>query len=417
MNIRILEVRHLGNVFGSPIFLSAGDIEEVKTCPACTDGQDQHLIAVAEGKEARGIALARCGACSHVYLSRRPSKDWYQRYYADEWDTGRLTKSDQSPTARIRSFLHRTLRGIEPARRLYKAARTLVASETPEPTTSFQREAVLSMLVGLGSARDMRALPIGSHILEIGSGYGGALAIFKSAGFSAIGTEASTHRARFCESQGYHIVQTPIDNLDAVKAFGPFDFVYSAHVVEHLLDPARLLAEVAPLLKDGGYVYFEVPNAGIAEHIVKLLHYPVHCNAFSPSSMTHMLARQGFRPVRMLVDANLHAIARKEPTGSDFAVSGTGVEAKDLLRGNGEWLRHQGQIRIFFDDFDMRITGEPGGDVLYELSNPYSNRAATESSRPNYGREYWAEVQPGAEKWPVRCIHDTPKAPMWMKFQ
>lgn len=46
---------------------------------------------------------------------------------------------------------------------------------------------------------------------------------------------------------------------------GEFDFVYSSHCLEHLLDPYRALAEWAKLVKRGGYLCVVVPDEDLFE--------------------------------------------------------------------------------------------------------------------------------------------------------
>ena len=89
MKVRI-ESAELGAVYGLPFYLDESDLELVTDCPACRNASKQLVISTVEGTYQQGLALSRCGDCSHVYLSTRPTQTWFQKYYQLEWDTGKI---------------------------------------------------------------------------------------------------------------------------------------------------------------------------------------------------------------------------------------------------------------------------------------------------------------------------------------
>jgi SAM-dependent methyltransferase len=50
------------------------------------------------------------------------------------------------------------------------------------------------------------------------------------------------------------------DVLELVFGPGEFDFVFYHHVIEHVPDPERSLAEIARVLRPGGWLYVGTPN-------------------------------------------------------------------------------------------------------------------------------------------------------------
>lgn len=277
---------------------------------------------------------------------------------------------------------------------------------------------MLCMLAGLGSAGAIKQLAQGGRVLELGSGHGGALSILKEAGFEAVGTEASEYRVAQCRERGLDVVQTPIDDLSAVASRGPFDFLYSCHVVEHLLDPFGTLEQAVALVRDGGYVYLEVPHAAVAEGLVKLLHYPLHSQVFCISSMTALLGRMGLTVTRIHADVNLHVVAQKGVDDFDFPSLRGSADPLGFLRGSGRWLESPGQLSIYFDDWHVRIE-RPDGDLVYDRARPYATRPYQPGKPSPLGRTFAVDVQKAGddEFWPIRFIHAGDRAPIWMKYQ
>jgi SAM-dependent methyltransferase len=413
MKIRVHEARHFGTMFGAPIFLADADMDELSACPVCDDTERQQLAAQSEGAEFRGLSFTECGSCWHGYLSRRPSAEWYQRYYSAEWDTGRVTAQPAAIGLSDRAVA--VLKKAPGLRRLYRGLRDIVSP--PRNTHSLERENLMAMLAGIGNAKGMKFLPRGYRVLEIGSGYGGALTLFNELGFAAVGTEASPHRVEFCRMRGLDVVETSIEDVSALSRQGPFDLVYSSHVFEHILDLSGLMSQLAPMVADGGYIYIEVPNTSVAEGLLKLLHYPYHCHAFSSSSLGKLLERHGFGTVRVHMDVNLHVLACKGIATFDFPAFPSHSNISGLLRGNGAWTHERGRQRMLFDDFDVKIKCEDDGRVVYQRPRPYATQTLLKDGVPILGREFILEVEDASAPSLVRWVHPTAQAPIWMKYQ
>jgi len=102
-------------------------------------------------------------------------------------------------------------------------------------------------------------------ILEVGSGFG-AFTVFSRAiyGYRTYGVEpdplARDLARELAELTG---VDVSIENCAGENlsfADQSFDFVYSSNVLEHVQDPARVLAESIRVLKPEGYLFFTYPN-------------------------------------------------------------------------------------------------------------------------------------------------------------
>jgi SAM-dependent methyltransferase len=99
----------------------------------------------------------------------------------------------------------------------------------------------------------------GRRMLEVGSGIGGALAVFKERGWDATGVEPDARMAEF----GAKRFGVTIDAgffLRGTFPSGSFDLVYTNHAYEHFRDPHAITEAIADVLKPGGYLFIAVPT-------------------------------------------------------------------------------------------------------------------------------------------------------------
>ena len=67
---------------------SSAYIEQV--CPVCERPDDSTLLASIRCGEQTSLESAFCRRCEHRYFRKLPGQNWYQQYYANEWDAGRI---------------------------------------------------------------------------------------------------------------------------------------------------------------------------------------------------------------------------------------------------------------------------------------------------------------------------------------
>lgn len=73
-----------------------------------------------------------------------------------------------------------------------------------------------------------------------------------------------------------------------------FDAVIARHILEHCLDPIKVLKQWAKVLKPSGRMYIAVPNEAITRGIPLS---PDHCHAFDQNSLTSVARVSGLEPV------------------------------------------------------------------------------------------------------------------------
>lgn len=137
------------------------------------------------------------------------------------------------------------------------------------------------------------------RILDFGCGQGYFLDALRTQGHACVGVEISAVTGRMAAAKGHHVLTT-LDTL----ADASFTAVASVHVIEHLPDPAAVLAALRRVLMPGARFYFEVPNyaswqAGLFR--ARWLHCEpgLHVHHFTLPSLRGLLEPQGYRVLRV----------------------------------------------------------------------------------------------------------------------
>lgn len=277
-------------------------------CPICSSNKSLLLTQVC-GTQSNALESSFCRDCEHWYLSRRPSNEWFLNYYRDDWEKYSAPGLPVKKMLRNLSPLRSLWRQILRIKRGRKNRLGLFHPDIADDGRSIQ---FFAFMLGLIEQDDnvFGQMDGIKNVLEIGTGDGRMLSIFHDRGFSAVGVEASRNRARRCRDMGLDVLDIAFDDLPTLATKGPFDFIYSSHVLEHVLDPVAHIKQLRTLLRAGGYLYFQVPNFHYDSSLIHRAHSIVHCQGFSPRSLMKLLQDQGFSIVRIMVDGNLHVLAR-----------------------------------------------------------------------------------------------------------
>ena len=107
-------------------------------------------------------------------------------------------------------------------------------------------------------------VPEGASVLEVGPGDGVISRWLKQAKQCyTVGVEIVSEAANLARDAFDHIIIGSIEDEQVVAQagdYGPFDTVIFADVLEHLVDPWKVLRQVRPLLSPSGRVLLSVPN-------------------------------------------------------------------------------------------------------------------------------------------------------------
>ena len=215
----------------------------------------------------RGGSIARCDECRTVQLTPRPDAGQLASYYQADYRRGQLYGADVADPATFpRDNLYYYNRGQSVAERIAEHV----------------------------TREDAR-------ILDVGTGYGHVLHALgeRFPASSRLAIEFSDAAVDHLRSIGIEVevapVETVLGHLDRT-----FDIIALSHVLEHLLEPVRVLELLRTRLRADGVLYVEVPNI-VPEMLTRYPDHPwaprydePHVTFFSTESLKHVLERAGF---------------------------------------------------------------------------------------------------------------------------
>jgi SAM-dependent methyltransferase len=145
----------------------------------------------------------------------------------------------------------------------------------------------------------------GQRYLEIGAGAGGVVLAVTPFFRELVATELSPVRAaaltRACPAA--RVLCHDIDDQPLPFEPGTFDTIALAAVIEHLIDPIRVLTRLGELLRPGGRVLIETPNIAKWTRRVKL------ALGYFPSTASRaegLVAWDGVTPTELYDEGHLH---------------------------------------------------------------------------------------------------------------
>jgi SAM-dependent methyltransferase len=277
--------------------------ESVDHCPACLSAsarpylRTRDYICLLPGQ----FSLWLCGDCSAVYLDPRPEPAYLADYYPQE------EYYAYSPVPPHDLWAQQSL----VARVWYAAARGLLADRYGY--ANLRGSSMLSRLVGAVPPLRQRAthdLGVllhpwrpGGALLDVGCGSGRYLDLMRSLGWSrVVGVDISERAVANARSLGVEAYAGDLAEIGFPES--SFDAVSLSHTLEHVYDPAKLLAEVRRVTAPGGRVAIVVPNARSLSAQILGTYWlgweaPRHLTNFSPPAIEAVLARAGLTIERM----------------------------------------------------------------------------------------------------------------------
>ena len=145
-------------------------------------------------------------------------------------------------------------------------------------------------------------LPTGAvRALDIGCSLGVTVESAKSRGWDAVGVDVSQDAVALCRQQGLNCVTS--DGLELPFEDESFDAVTSWHVIEHVADIRATLAEWRRVLRVGGVLAIETPDASSLRVRLQGAGYrrfwkPHHSYTFTPRTLGKFFRQAGFELVR-----------------------------------------------------------------------------------------------------------------------
>lgn len=158
---------------------------------------------------------------------------------------------------------------------------------------------ILTIIQSLRPRFFSRLVP--GKLLDVGCGSGHFLKTMQKRGWECTGTEVSRASKPFLsELEKKHITIRYGPLLDISFPPALFDLITFWHVVEHLANPSDEFSYARRLLKKNGRLFVAVPNINSASFALFKCNWfhldaPRHLNHFSPSVVSRLLEKNGFR--------------------------------------------------------------------------------------------------------------------------
>ena len=135
-------------------------------------------------------------------------------------------------------------------------------------------------------------LPAGRQltVLEIGCGGGATLAFAKSQGKAArvMGVELDPESAAAARLKVDQIIEGNIETIELPFSTNSIDVVILSEVLEHLVDPWRVIKRLHPIVKIGGQLYASSPNVAHISILRMLLSNRFDYANRGPLDWTHL---------------------------------------------------------------------------------------------------------------------------------
>jgi 2-polyprenyl-3-methyl-5-hydroxy-6-metoxy-1,4-benzoquinol methylase len=140
------------------------------------------------------------------------------------------------------------------------------------------------------------------RLLDVGCNEGRSLRLFARNGFRELeGLEVNETAAATARAAGFTVHTGLIDDFVPQKRY---DVAILSNVLEHSLDPRKMLRDVHRVLVPGGQVWISCPNnqSWLRNAFGRFWlnwHVPFHISHFAPKTLTTLLADTGFTTVEL----------------------------------------------------------------------------------------------------------------------
>ncbi len=164
----------------------------------------------------------------------------------------------------------------------------------------------------LGVARlDRASCSAGGSLADLGCWVGFLVAEADARGWRAVGVEPSEFASAYARDRlGLEVITADIMTAELPRA--SFDAIAMGDVIEHLIDPAAVLARVRRWLTRDGVLWLALPDAG--SRVARVLGrrwwslISTHVQYFTRQSISHLLRREGFEVLEITTAAKAFSV-------------------------------------------------------------------------------------------------------------
>jgi SAM-dependent methyltransferase len=209
-----------------------------------------------------GFRIARCATCGLEQTQPRPAPDALAAHYAAHYNFG-----GEAGTT-------------------YTSLRA-----------RFLESGLYRLWLALDGDMSFHMRPGRGRLLDIGCNEGRGLSLYGRNGFAAVeGLETNPVAAAAARARGFTVHGGALEDLRPAE---PYDVAVLSNVLEHALDPAAMLRQVARILKPGAEVWISCPNAASWQRALFgrrwiNWHVPFHIVHFTDATLSRALEAGGF---------------------------------------------------------------------------------------------------------------------------
>ena len=226
-------------------------LEIVHSCPYCGETAHERAASDVEDWFFRNVTdrsdFERCANCSSLWVSARLTSKHLPEAYASYY-----THSPVDSTNR-KSGLKSWLKACYVQQRF---------GGKSDPVTVFAAQLYRRLAPGLVHVDALYrfAPPAPARILDYGCGGGTYLRQMRALGYDVVGSDFDPLTLDPLKKDGFTVY--PADDIFKQDLSETFDLITINHVIEHVADPVELVWNLVRMLKPGGILYCEAPNAG-----------------------------------------------------------------------------------------------------------------------------------------------------------
>lgn len=285
-------------------FWPSNGFESVEFCPAC-GGKEADILHDKLKDRIFGSApdsdwkLRSCRTCHSAFLDPRPTPETLHIAYG-QYYTHTPSGSPKKNGARKASYMGRIARASVNGYRNIRFKTNISPSNRLGGflVMLFRPVALYFDAKARYIWRPARGI---NNLLDVGAGNGEFLKFAKTMGWNAVGLDNDPKAVAVAKSDGLDMRLGSLDLFASQET--EFDFITVSHVIEHVYDPVKLLADCKRLLKPGGQLWLETPNINAKGHQRfqenwRGLEPPRHLVLFSQKALTEALAKMGFEEIR-----------------------------------------------------------------------------------------------------------------------
>lgn len=241
-------------------------------CNLC--GKNNTRILSKMGSEGLKITSVTCNYCGLVYINPRMPKEWYEKYYQEEYRNKTIQLGDANQDIKSENIFHKARK---------------------------HGNALAEIVLNLNENFNGRWI-------EVGSSVGGVLYGFREKlDVEVMGVEPSLIESNYAISKGVPTITSLIENLETKnQKLGLFDGVLCTQSLNHFLNPKFFFEWSYKILKPQGLLMLEVMNfrhqlerAGMYKNAVQI----DHVYMFTPDVVKKFVIAAGFDILFFEVDA------------------------------------------------------------------------------------------------------------------